>query len=91
MVTYGQQKKYYCNSLFEVGEDMVSKKGKRKFEYEGKSFYWFIRTNDVGILKIHILSNDKKINLEYPMFDSEVPVTPSYIKKLLDDYFLQAK
>lgn len=68
---------------------MVSKKGKRKIEYEGKSFYWFVRTNDMGILKIHILSDDKKINLEYPMFDSEVPVTPSYIKKLLDDYFLK--
>ena len=32
-------------------------------------------------------SEDKKINLEYPLFDSEVPVTPSYIRHLLDDYF----
>lgn len=66
---------------------MVSKKGKRKIEYEGKIFYWFVRTSDEGKLRIHILSEDKKTNLEYPPFDSELPVTPSYIKHLLDDYF----
>jgi len=67
----------------------VSKKGKRKFEYEGKLFYWFVRSNDSGKFRIHILSEDKKINLDYPMFDSEVPVTPLYIRQLLDDYFTQ--
>lgn len=66
---------------------MVSKKGKRKIEYDGKTFYWFVRANDTGILKIHILSEDKKNNLEYPLFDSEVPVTPSYIRYLLEGYF----
>ena len=71
----------------EVGEDMVSKKGKRKIEYEGKKFYWFVQSDDRRNLRIHILSEDKKINLEYPPFDSEVPVTPSYIRHLLDDYF----
>ena len=34
------------------------------------------------------MSEDKKINLEYPPFDSEVPVTPSYIRRLLDNYFM---
>lgn len=66
---------------------MVSKKGKRKIEYDGKLLYWFVRANDSGNLRIHILSEDKKINLEYPFFDSEIPVTPSYIRHLLDGYF----
>ena len=70
---------------------MVSKKGKRKIEYEGKIFYWFVRVGDRGNLKIHILSEDKKINLEYPPLDSEVPVTPSYIRQLLAAYFVQEK
>ena len=74
-------------SRFEVGESMVSKKVKRKIVYEGKIFFWFVRTNDDGNLRIHILSEDKKINLEHPPFDSEVPVMPSYIRRLLDEYF----
>lgn len=66
---------------------MVAKKGKRKIEYDGRIFYWFVRTDDEGGLRIHILSEDKKTNLEYPPFDSEVPVTPSYIRQILDEYF----
>ena len=73
-------------------EDLVSKKGKRKIAYAGKIFYWFVRANDKGKIRIHILSEDKKTNLEYPLFDLEVPVTPSYIRRILDDYFFkQAK
>lgn len=68
---------------------MVSKKGKRKIEYNGKIFYWFVRAENKGNLRIHIMSEDKKINLEYPPFDSEVPVTPSYIRQLIDTYFIQ--
>lgn len=47
-----------------------------------------IRSNGEGILRIHILSEDKKINLEYPLFDSEVPVTPNFnlTKELLAGY-----
>lgn len=66
---------------------MVSKKGKRKMKYDGKLFYWLVCSNDLGIIRIHILSEDKKVNLEYPLFDSELPVTPSYIRHLLDGYF----
>ena len=66
---------------------MVSKKGKRKMDYEGKVFYWFIRKNSEGIPRIHILSEDKKLHLEYPLFDREVPVVSSYIRKLLKDYY----
>lgn len=67
---------------------MVAKQGKRKIEYEGNVFYWFVSADDNGNIRIHILSEDKKINLEYPQFDSEVPVAPSYIRRLLDNYFM---
>lgn len=66
---------------------MVFKKGKRKIEYRGTVFYWFVRTDNEGILKIHILSEDKKVNLVCPLFDSEIPVTPAYIKYLLERHF----
>ena len=65
---------------------MVSKKRKRKIVYNDKIFYWFVRVDDNGNMRIHILSEDKKINLEYPPFDSELPVTPSYIRRLLDNF-----
>ena len=43
---------------------MISTIGKRKIEYEDAIFYWFVRPNKNNVLKIHILSEDKKINLE---------------------------
>lgn len=66
---------------------MVSKKGKRRMEYNGIIFYWFIKKNLSGIPKIHILSEDKKINLEYSLFDTEVSTTKKEIEKLLKIYF----
>ena len=66
---------------------MVSKKGKRKLDYEGKIFYWFIRKNSAGRPKIHILSEDKKVNLVRPFRDTEEPVTPGYIRYLLNEYY----
>lgn len=66
---------------------MVSSKGKRKIIYQEKLFFWFVRANQEGIFKIHILSEDKQMNLEYPLFDSEVPVTPAYIRRLLEKYY----
>lgn len=66
---------------------MISKKGKRKFEFEGNIFYWFVRVNHVGHQRIHIISEDKKVNLEFPPLDSEVPIEPSYIRELLKRYF----
>lgn len=66
---------------------MVSKKGKRKLVYEGKSFYWFVRANPNGVPRIHILSEDKKINLEYPLFDRKNLSTAAYVKHLLKEYF----
>lgn len=66
---------------------MVSKKGKRKIEYHGEIYYWFVRKNDKGIPRIHILSENKKINLEYPLFDTEVPVTTRDIYSYLSASF----
>lgn len=65
---------------------MVSKKRKRIIQHDGKSYFWFVWTDKMNNRRIHIISEDKKENLEYPLFDSEVPVTPAYIKHLLDDY-----
>ncbi len=67
----------------------VSPKEKRKHIYNNKTFYWFVIKNDEGIPRIHIISDDKKINLERAMFDKEVPVTGAYINKLLNEYFTE--
>lgn len=66
---------------------MVSKKGKRKIKYNGTVFYWFVRKNSAGIPRTHIISEDKSIYLEYPLFDTEVPVTKKEIEKRLNEYF----
>ena len=65
----------------------VSPKGKRKHIYNNETYYWYVRKNSEGIPRIHIISDDKKINLERPMFDKEVHVTGAYINTLLDEYF----
>ena len=65
---------------------MVSKKGKRKLIYSGTAFYWFVRVNENGH-RVHIISEDKKVNLEYPFFDTAIPVTPSEIRRQLDEYY----
>lgn len=59
---------------------MVSERRKRKVEYEGNIYYWFVKKNRSGIPRIHILSGDKKICLEYPLLDTELSVTPREIK-----------
>lgn len=68
---------------------MILKKGKRKINFKGNIFYWFVRANPAGHQRIHIMSEDKKVNLEFPPIDSEVPVEPSYIRELLERYFNQ--
>lgn len=67
--------------------EMISKKGKRKIEYDDNIFYWYVRKNPEGNPRIHILSEDKRINLEFAPFDSEIPVTPKEIKAKLERYF----
>lgn len=66
---------------------MVLKRGKRKLIYDGTVFYWYVRINLEGIPRIHILSEDKQINLEFPSFDKELPVTPKEIKVNLKRHF----
>ncbi len=44
---------------------MVSQKGKRLLEYDMKKYYWLVRPGRTGAMKIHILSEDKQIHLQY--------------------------
>lgn len=70
---------------------MVAKKGKRKLEYNGNVFYWFVRKNHLGVPRIRILSENKKINLEYPLFDTEIAATKKEVERHLKNYFDQTK
>lgn len=64
---------------------MVSNKNKRKIEYGGESYYWYVRVDDSGH-RVHIISDDKKVHLEYPFIDTEIPVTPQDIRNYLKEY-----
>lgn len=64
---------------------MVHSKNKRKIEYGGNTYYWYVRITNRGH-RVHILSNDKKVHLEYPFLDTDVPVTPQDIRNHLRDY-----
>lgn len=66
---------------------MISRRGKRKLTYEGENFCWFVRVDSTGAHRIHIMSEDKKVNLQRPFLDTEEPVTPAYVRKLLEEYF----
>jgi hypothetical protein len=63
---------------------MLNTKGKRKLEYMEQVYYWYIKLHD-GIPKIHIMSEDKKLQLCYG-FDKEIPVSSGYIVKLLSGH-----
>ncbi len=64
---------------------MVSGKNKRKIVYEGTSYYWYVRVDEHGH-RVHIISDDKKVHLEYRFSDTEVPVTPQNIRNHLKEY-----
>ena len=64
---------------------MVSKKNMRKIEYEGTCYYWYVRVKDHSH-RVHIISEDKKVHLEFPFLDTEIPVTPEDIRKHLKEY-----
>lgn len=49
---------------------MINTKGKRKIVYMGNTYYWYIRYED-GSPKIHIVSEDKKIQFSTG-FDREM-------------------
>lgn len=63
----------------------INTKGKRKIIFNNEVYYWFVKIEKDGSHRIHILTEDKKINRVYLMVDTEVSVTPSYICKLLDN------
>lgn len=65
---------------------MVFKKGMRKIEYEGATYYWYVRIKNKRH-RVHIISDDKKVHLEYPFIDTEIPVTPQVIRDHLKEYY----
>ena len=48
------------------------KKNMRKIIHNDLLFYWYVRRNQEGIPRLHVISEDKKIILEEPLFDTEV-------------------
>ena len=63
----------------------INTKGKRKLIFNDKVYYWYVKVEKDGSHRIHILAEDKKVNKVYPMFDTEVPVTPEYICKIIEN------
>ena len=61
----------------------INTKGKRRIIVNDKEFYWFVRVEEDGSHRIHIMTSDKKMNWTYPMLDTEVPVTPEYVRELI--------
>ena len=39
----------------------INTKGKRKIIFKNKIYYWFVRVEEDGSHRIHILTEDKKI------------------------------
>ncbi|MDO4326456.1 MAG: hypothetical protein Q4E24_10565 [bacterium] len=64
---------------------MISTKGKRKLEYKGINYYWNIRKDSAHIPCIHIMSEDKALQLIFS-FDREIGIGTQYVKKLLEKY-----
>lgn len=64
---------------------MVSPKGKRKIEYNGTIYYWYISVGERGH-RVHIISEDKKVKLESPFLDTEVSITPQVIRNHLEKH-----
>lgn len=62
----------------------ISTRGKRKIVIDDRIYYWFVRTEKDGSHRIHIMTEDKKLNKVCPMTDTEAPVTPGYIRRLLE-------
>ncbi len=65
---------------------MVSGKNKPKVVYEGANYYWYVIVNEHSY-RVHIISDDKKVHLEYPFLDTEIPVTPQDIRNHLKEYY----
>lgn len=53
----------------------VQKKGKRKLQCCGRTFYWYVNHDDEdgGKLKLHIISENKKFIVSYEVGQAEKP------------------
>lgn len=58
----------------------------RKIIFNNQLFFWYVRKNQEGIPRLHIISEDKRIILDKPLFDTEISVTRNYVIKLIDEY-----
>lgn len=61
---------------------MISTKGKRKLEYNGINYYWYIKKDSDQIPRIHVVSEDKTLQLTFG-FDREIGIGTQYVKELL--------
>jgi len=61
---------------------MISTKRKRKLEYQGIKYYWYIKKDSDHISRIHIMSEDKSLQLVRG-FDREIGIGTQYIRDLL--------
>jgi len=68
--------------------ELLSEKGKRKLEYQGRIYYWYIKKDADDVPKICIISDDKKLQLKHG-FDREMIIGPAYIKGLLQRHFTE--
>ncbi len=61
----------------------VKSKGKRKFEHNGRSYYWNVQMDDedFGIIKLNIVSEDKKFIISYQVGQSNNVQTPHIVIK----------
>lgn len=65
---------------------MISTKRKRKLEYKGIHYYWYIKKDSDHIPRIYVVSEDKTLRLTFS-FDSEIGIGTQYVKKLLEKYW----
>ena len=65
----------------------VNTRNKRKLIYKEQLFYWYVRKNNEGIPRLYIISDDKKVNLDLPLFDTEVSVAGEYVVRKLNEYY----
>lgn len=65
---------------------MINEKGKKKLEFQGENYYWFVRKDTDGSPKLHIISADKKLQLKYGL-DKEMTISAAYIKDVLQKHY----
>lgn len=65
---------------------MVATKGKRRVEFQGRTYYWQIKNGNDDRPLIHIVSEDKSLFLKKG-YDHELCIGPQYIKVILKNYF----